>query len=95
MKKIIAMFICMTVLVISAAVASAQMYPGEKDQKVYFDINVFCNSTTTYTRARDCERKINSVAAIVAHSPSCQILSPFASPTKALTRSHVLSIAFA
>ncbi len=67
MKKIIAMFICMTVLVISAAVASAQMYPGEKDQKVYFDINVFCNSTTTYTRARDCERKINSVAAIFVY----------------------------
>ena len=67
MKKIIAMFICMTVLVISAAVASAQMYPGVKDQKVYFDINVFCNSTTTYTRARDCERKINSVAAIFVY----------------------------
>ena len=67
MKKIIAAFICMSLLVAAGMTASAEVYDGELNQKVYFDINVSCNSTTTYNRVPDCEKKINSVAAIYVY----------------------------
>lgn len=67
MKKIIAALICMSLFVAVGMTASAEAYAGKLDQKVYFDINASCNSTTTYNRVPDCEEKINSVAAIFVY----------------------------
>ena len=66
-EKIIAALICMSLFVAVGMTASAEAYAGKLDQKVYFDINASCNSTTTYNRVPDCEEKINSVAAIFVY----------------------------